>query len=91
MYRCRHCTFQDYDRLVKTSDLYLSNLLENGFDQSELDHYLEFISDYDDDISYEIKLGLSRTDLDKNDVAEVIKEQLEVLYQEVLVDVREHQ
>ena len=91
MYRCRHCTYQDYERLVKTSDSYLANLLENGFDQGELDQYLEFISDYDDDISYEIKLGLSRTDLDKNDVAEVIKEQLEVLYQEVLVDVREHQ
>lgn len=91
MYRCRHCTYQDYERLVKTSNEYLANLMENGFDQDELDKYLEFISDYDDDISYEIKLGLSSSNLEKSEVKEIIEEQLETLYSEVLVDIREHQ
>ena len=91
MYRCKHCTYQDYVRLIKTSDLFLSNLIENGFDQEELDNYLEFISDYNDDISCEIKSKLSRTGLDKYNVEKVIKSQLEILYQEVLVDIKEHQ
>ena len=90
MYRCKHCTYADYQRLVNTTEAYLSNLKENDFNQNDLDNYLYFISDYDDDISVEIRFRLSKGSKDKATVEMVIREQMKILYNTVLVDIREH-
>lgn len=90
MYRCKHCTYQDYQRLVSTTDQYLLNLQDNDFDKYDFDRYFEFISDYDDDISCEIRFKSSKANFDKVVVQQVIREQMKILYNIVLVDIREH-
>ena len=88
----RHCTYEDYNNLVDTTEEYLKCLENNEPDSltSKLNSYLEFVADFDCRQSERMRLRIKNAGEDIPLVKRIIKSEFEELSHNVLVDAREH-
>ena len=91
MFDNRHCVENDYALLVKETDNIIKDVLNNSISlRSDLNKYLSFIARFDKQISDKLTFELSRDGLTNLEMAEIINKNIDVLKQQVLVDIQEH-
>lgn len=91
MFDNRHCVESDYTSLVKETDNIIKIVLNNPTSlRNDLDKYLSFIARFDKQISDKLKYELSRDGLTNLETVEIISKNIDVLKQQVLVDIQEH-
>lgn len=88
MYLNRHCTYQDYELLKSSTDEVVFDLSNNDF--SSLDKYFELLNNFDIHFSIELKNKIDSCSNDKDKIIEIISKDIEELYRNVLVDIKEH-
>ena len=86
MYKGRHCLPIDYQLLEKTTLEFLLIINRDNFDVNEVDIQIDTFSDFDSNIASKIRMYLEKNEVDKT----AIKELLNELKNNVLVDIREH-
>ena len=88
----KHCTYQDYDNLVANTQQYLK-CLDSGNSEcltTKLNIYLEFIADFDYQVSEKMRLKISMAGSDLDKVKRIVLNEIDELMHNVLVDIREH-
>lgn len=90
MYKGRHCEESDYILLVRETEKIISLLSKDIDAYSSLINYIDFISDFDEDIASKIRFHLDKDNLDKSKMIRVISRYVEELKRNVIVDIKEH-
>lgn len=91
MFDGRHCVEADYALLNKETDKIIKILLSGDkTPEKELNDYLRLISRFDLEISESLKYKLSINNLTPSQMVNIINQYIDVLKQQVLVDIREH-
>ena len=93
MFNGRHCTYKDYQFLVKSTDDFILFLKGGNHDQfaSELDKYLDVINQFDEEIGDELLMKIKKIDSDYSQIIKVVETEIFRLKNNVLVDIQEHQ
>ena len=92
MFNGRHCNYQDYQYLVKSTDDFISFLQKGNREQfnNELDRYLDVINQFDQGIADELASKIKKLDHDYPKIIEVVEIEINRLKNNVLVDIQEH-
>ena len=91
MYKGRHCVESDYYLLVKETDKILLLLKDEEVEVlPSLLKYIEFISDFDEDIASKIRFHLDKNNINRSTMIDVITRNVDELKQNVIVDLKEH-
>ena len=92
MFNGRHCNYQDYQYLVKSTDDFILFLQKGNMEQlnDELDKYLDVINQFDQGIADELASKIKKLDHDYPKIIEVVEIEINLLKNNVLVDIQEH-
>ena len=90
MFSGRHCVENDYRLLVNETDKILKILNSDTNPYQTLLKYIEFISNFDEEIASKIRFHLNKDNLDKTKMINVINRYIDELKQNVIVDIKEH-
>ena len=90
MFDGRHCNNEDLTLLNKETDKIISSLLKDESFENELKSFLDFVQRFDIDIAFKIKREIAHSPLNREKIIKVIKTNIDVLKQNVIVDINEH-
>ena len=90
MYKGRHCIPSDYQFLEKISQEFLSKNNWDNLSSKEIDNFVNFIKDYDEDIAFKVRIHLEKSGVDSLTRKKKIIDLIDELKNNVLVDSREH-
>lgn len=86
MFDGRHCTKKDLESLAKETDKILTNLsVEN------LNLFLKYIERFDQEIADKMRWKIKCAGEDTDKIKQIIVNNIEILKQNVMVDILEHQ
>ena len=86
MFDGRHCTKQDLELLIIETDKILNNLnIDN------LTMYLKYIERFDQEIADKMRWKIKCAGEDTDKIKQIIRNNIEILKQNVMVDILEHQ
>ena len=97
MFDGRHCTKEDLDLLTRETKNIKIFILDNSHEEKEcvisyqIKRYLSIIGRFDNDImcKLEMKIEIAKNDYEK--IIRIIDEYYDILKQNVIVDINEHQ
>lgn len=90
MYKGRHCVTSDYHLLEKISQEFLSKNNWDILSSKEIDNFVNFIKDYDEDIAFKVRMHLEKSGVDPLTRKKKIIDLIDELKNNVLVDIKEH-
>lgn len=82
----RHCKKEDLSLLTK-----MTNEIKQSLSIDAIDQYIKFISRFDDEIATNIKYQIRQVNNDIDEIKKIIETNFEILKQNVIVDIYEHQ
>lgn len=86
MFDGRHCTKLDLELLNKETDKILNNISNDN-----LNIYLNYIERFDQEIADKMRWKIKCTGEDTDKIKQIIVNNIEILKQNVMVDICEHQ
>ena len=94
MFNGRHCSISDYELLVRETESYLATLKRKDNDAFSiyLDRFIDLVNQFDSSIGESLKRKiLVHKEKEEFEIVErIVKESLEPLKRNVLVDIQEH-
>lgn len=82
----RHCNREDLSLLTK-----MTNEVKQSLSIDAIDQYIKFISRFDNEIATNIKYQIRQVNNDIDKIKKIIDTNFEILKQNVIVDIYEHQ
>ena len=86
MFDGRHCTKLDLELLTKETDKIIANLSPDN-----LNTYLKYIERFDQEIADKMRWKIKCAGEDTDKIKQIIVNNIEILKQNVMVDILEHQ
>lgn len=91
MFDNRHCIEADYSLLNKETDKIIKTILTNPKTlKSDIDRYLKLIARFDIDTSEVLTRKLLKENITPFQMVDILNQYIDILKQQVLVDIREH-
>ena len=91
MFDNRHCIEADYSLLNKETDKIIKTILTNPKTlKNDIDGYLRLIARFDIDISEILTRKLLKENITPSQMVDILNQYIDILKQQVLVDIREH-
>ena len=91
MFDGRHCIEEDYVLLVKETGKIILHIANhsNSLD-SKIRFYLTFISRFDPYLAESLSRKIIKDDITSSETIDIINQYIDILKQQVLVDIKEH-